>query len=94
MKKACEAIPSAESVREMPEVVNNPRFARVGTRGMMARRMGRPRKGEETGGTVPTTIRLPEDVLAKVTRFAQEHDASVGAVLRYAVEEYVREMAG
>ena len=90
MRKAHKEEPSTASLRDMPEVVNNPRFVRVGPRGAMARRMGRPRKGVETEGTVPTTIRIPESVLVSLTQFANERHATVSAVLRHAVELFAR----
>ena len=91
MKKASN--PSIESLREMPEVVGNPRFVRVGPRGMMARKMGRPRKGEAARETVPATVRLPKSVLAHLARIAHANGVSLGSVLRFAVESYARNVA-
>ena len=70
MKKASrQAEPSRAALTEMPEVDfktakirRNPFAKRIAREGFVHVRTGRPRKGEETGPTVPRSVRFPAPV--------------------------------
>lgn len=85
--------PSASSLREIPEVD----FSKVTVRrNLYARRVakegitvhvarGRPRKGSETGQTIPRSVRFPASVWAQLERRARAEGMPLHAALRAAV---------
>jgi hypothetical protein len=90
-RKAIE--PSRAALREMPEpdfgrakVRCNPYARRLAAEGMsinVAR--GRPKKGTETGPTVPRSVRFPEKVWKQLERRAKAEGIPLHAALRAAV---------
>jgi hypothetical protein len=96
-KKARE--PSRASLREMPEV--NFEKAKV-RRNLYADRVaaggisihagrGRPRKGTETGPTIPRSVRFPASVWRHLERRARAEGIPLHAALRAAVMAWVNE---
>ena len=89
--------PSRAALREMPEVDfnaakvrRNPYADRVATEGVVHMRMGRPRKGEETGRTIPRSIRFPPPVWRRLEKRAKAEGISLHAALRAAILEWAR----
>jgi hypothetical protein len=97
MKKGRETQePSAASLREMPEqsftgphVRRNPHAARLAVEGIRIV-PGRPKKGSETGATVPRSIRFPAAVWRELERLARAEGLTLHAALRAAVLEWMR----
>jgi hypothetical protein len=97
MKKApSRREPSKASLREIPEVdfasatvKRNPHAARLAAEGgIHLPGRGRPRKGEETGRTVPRSIRFPAPVWKRLEARAKAEGISLHAALRTAVLEW------
>jgi len=99
MKKARRiAEPSAASLREMPELDftkvklrRNPYAARIVAEGRFHIAPGRPRKGTETGPTVPRSIRFPAPVWRQIEQRAKAQGISLHAALRAAVAAWMRQ---
>jgi hypothetical protein len=85
--------PSAASLREIPEVdfsqatVRRNAYARrIAKEGITVHvRRGRPRRGKETGPTIPRSIRFPASVWAHLERRAKAEGIPLHAALRAAV---------
>lgn len=93
--------PSAASLREMPAVDlkatkwhRNPHAARIATEGIQTPGRGRPRKGEETGPTVPRSIRFPVGVWKQLERRAKADGLTLHAAVRAAIARWMAEGAG
>jgi Ribbon-helix-helix protein, copG family len=92
-----EREPSRASLREMPEVDPakgrarpNPYAKRIAVEGItLPIGRGRPKRGAETGPTVPKSIRLPEQVWARLAERAQAEGIPLHAALRAAVLEWL-----
>ena len=98
MKKARkqQREPSRASLREMPEVDftaakvrRNPYAERIAAEGIVQTHLGRPRKGQETGPTVPRSIRFPSPIWKRLEKRAKAQGISLHAALRAAVLEWV-----
>jgi hypothetical protein len=85
--------PSRSSLREMPEldfknarVRRNPYARRIAAEGISVQvDRGRPKKGTETGPTIPRSIRFPASVWRHLTRRAKAEGIPLHAALRAAV---------
>jgi len=96
-KKARE--PSRASLREMPEVNfdeararRNPYALRIEKEGMSIHvRRGRPRKGTETGPTIPRSVRFPANVWRHLERRAKAEGLPLHAALRAAVMAWINQ---
>lgn len=96
MKKAPkQREPSRDSLREIPEVDfeaakvrRNPYADRIAAEGIVHVGRGRPRKGEETGPTVPRSIRFPAAVWKRLEERAKAEGISLHAALRAAILEW------
>lgn len=96
-----EREPSRASLREMPEVDPakgrarpNPYAQRIAEGGIsLPSGRGRPKRGAETGPTVPKSVRLPEHVWARLAQRAQEEGIPLQAALRTAVLEWLNRAA-
>src|SRR5712691_1712632 len=85
--------PTRVSLREMPEVNfdkarvrRNPYALRIAKEGISIHLgRGRPRKGTETGPTIPRSVRFPADVWTHLERRAKEQGMPLHAALRAAV---------
>jgi hypothetical protein len=89
--------PSRASLREIPEVDfqaakvrRNPYAARIAAEGLVHVGRGRPRKGTETGPTVPRSIRFPAPVWKQLEKQAKARGISLHAALRAAIIEWAR----
>ncbi len=90
--------PSRRSLREMPDadftkvkVQRNPYAHRIASEGMSIHvGRGRPKKGFETGPTVPRSIRFPASVWEHLERRAKAKGMSLHAALRAAALEWVQ----
>ncbi len=87
--------PSRASLREMPEVDfktakvrRNPFAERIAAKGIVHAGQGRPRKGEETGPTVPRSIRFPAPVWKRLEERAKADGMTLHAALRAAIMEW------
>ena len=89
--------PSKMSLEEIPEVdfsryerVENPSAARLVEEGFSVKTgRGRPRKGKETGPTVPRSVRFPEAVWELLEARAKDEGVTLHAALRAAVMAWV-----
>jgi len=89
--------PSLASLREMPEVnfdkakiPGNPYALRVAAAGISIHAgRGRPRKGTETGPTVPRSVRFPARVWRHLERRAKAEGIPLHAALRAAVMAWI-----
>lgn len=98
MKKARKARePSRASLREIPEVDfrtakvrPNPYAARVAAEGIVHVRRGRPRKGTETGLTVPRSVRFAPPVWEVLEARARSEGLTLHSALRVAILEWAR----
>jgi hypothetical protein len=98
---ARERGPSARSLREMPEVDlarartrRNPYAKRIAAEGIVLQvGRGRPKRGAETGPSVPKSIRLPERVWERVAERAEKEGMTLHAALRAAVLEWLNRAA-
>src|SRR5512137_2317711 len=91
--------PSKASLREIPEVDfdrarvrGNPYAARVAAEGIVHVGRGRPKKGTETGPTVPRSVRFPAQLWKQLEAKAKAegltlHSALRAAILVWAVSE-------
>jgi len=87
--------PSKASLRAIPEVDfdavrvrRNPYAGRIAATGMIHVRMGRPRKGAETGPTVPRSIRFPAPVWKLLEARARSEGLSLHSALRAAILDW------
>ena len=96
MKKASSRSPkepSRASLREIPEVDfaranvrRNPYARRIAATGMSVHvGRGRPRKGTETGATIPRSIRFPASVWRRLEERARAEGVPLHRALRAAV---------
>jgi len=89
--------PSRSSLREMPEVNftkarvrRNPYARRIATEGISIRvGRGRPKKGTESGPTIPRSVRFPASVWEHLERCAKAEGIPLHAALRAAVIAWV-----
>jgi hypothetical protein len=96
MKKARkQREPSRAALREMPEVDfeaakvrRNPYAERIAAEGMIHPGRGRPRKGEETGPTIPRSVRFPAPVWKRLEKRAKAEGITLHAALRAAIIEW------
>jgi hypothetical protein len=94
-KKARE--PSRASLREMPEVNfgkakvrRNPYALRIAKEGISIHAgRGRPRKGTETGPTIPRSVRFPAKVWRHLARRAKTEGMPLHAAIRAAVMAWI-----
>jgi hypothetical protein len=98
MKKARkqQREPTRASLREMPEVDfrtatvrRNPYAARIAVEGIVQTHLGRPRKGQETGPTIPRSIRFPVPMWKRLEKRAKAEGITLHAALRAAVLEWM-----
>ncbi len=87
--------PSRASLREIPEVDfetakvrRNPYAERIAAEGIVHVGRGRPRKGEETGPTIPRSIRFPAPVWKRLEKRAKAEGITLHAALRAAIIEW------
>jgi hypothetical protein len=93
MKKARKhQEPSRASLREIPEVDfetakvrRNPYAERIAAEGIVHVGRGRPLKGQETGPTIPRSIRFPAPVWKRLEARAKAEGISLHAALRAAI---------
>ena len=91
--------PSRASLHEMPEVNfdkakvrRNPYAARIAKEGISINAgPGRPRKGTETGPTVPRSVRFPARVWRHLERRAKAEGLPLHAALRAAVLAWIND---
>lgn len=91
--------PSRASLREMPEVNferarvrRNPYALRIAREGISIHAgRGRPRKGTETGPTIPRSIRFPANVWRHLEKRAKAEGMPLHAALRAAVMAYIND---
>src|SRR6266849_1864113 len=96
-KKARE--PTRASLREIPEVDfdkakvrRNPYALRIAKEGISIHAgRGRPRKGTETGPTVPRSVRFPARVWRHLERRAKAQGMPLHAALRAAVVAWIND---
>jgi hypothetical protein len=95
MKKARMG-PARASLREMPEVNfrtaklrHNPYAKRIAAEGIVHVRLGRPKKGEESGPTIPRSIRFPAPVWKRLEKRAKAEGITLHAALRTAIVEWI-----
>lgn len=96
MKKARkQREPSRASLREIPEVDfasakvrPNPYAERIAAEGIVHVGRGRPRKGQETGPTIPKSIRFPAPVWKQLEKRAKAEGITLHAALRAAIMEW------
>ena len=89
--------PSRSSLREMPEVDfkqakvrRNPYARRIAAEGISIHvGRGRPKKGTETGPTIPRSVRFPASVWEHLERCAKAEGIPLHAALRAAVIAWV-----
>lgn len=89
--------PSRKSLREMPEVDfrkarirRNPYARRIAAEGISVHvARGRPKKGSETGPTIPRSVRFPASVWEHLERRAKAEGIPLHAALRAAVLAWV-----
>jgi hypothetical protein len=86
--------PSKSSLREIPEVDfdrvrvrKNPYATRVTAEGIVHVGRGRPRKGTETGPTVPRSVRFPAQLWKQLESKAQAEGMPLPAALRSAMRD-------
>lgn len=92
-RKGSTRAPSRASLREIPEmdfttgvVRRNPYGERVATEGVTVHTTrGRPKKGTETGPTIPRSVRFPASVWKDLERRAEVEGIPLHAALRAAV---------
>ena len=99
MKKASKKPqePSRASLKEIPEidlatakVRRNPYAKRIAREGISIQTSrGRPRRGEETGPTVPRSIRFPDSIWRQIEKRAAAEGITLHAALRAAVLEWM-----
>ena len=89
--------PSKASLREIPEidfdtakVGRNPYAAVVAAEGIVHLGRGRPKKGTETGPTVPRSIRFPAPVWKALQVRAKSEGLSLHSALRNAILDWAK----
>ena len=89
--------PSAPSLREIPEVDfgharvrRNPYAARVAAEGIVHVGRGRPKKGTETGPTVPRSVRFPAQLWKLLEAKAKTEGLTLHSALRAAILEWAK----
>jgi hypothetical protein len=90
--------PSRSSLREMPEVDfkkakirRNPYSDRIASEGITIHvGRGRPKKGTETGPTIPRSVRFPASVWEHLEQCAKAEGLPLHAALRAAVIAWVK----
>jgi hypothetical protein len=98
MKKASRPRePSKASLREIPEIDfgaaslrPNPYAALVAAEGIVHLGRGRPKKGTETGPTVPRSIRFPAPVWKLLQLRARSEGLSLHSALRNAILDWAK----
>ena len=98
MKKArSPREPSRASLKAIPEVDfdtarvgRNPYAALVAAEGIVHVGRGRPRKGTETGPTVPRSIRFPAPVWKLLQSRARSEGLSLHSALRNAILDWAK----
>jgi hypothetical protein len=91
--------PSRATLREIPEVNfdkakvrRNPYALRIANEGISIHvGRGRPRKGSETGPTIPRSVRFPARVWRHLERRARAEGIPLHAALRAAVLAWINE---
>jgi hypothetical protein len=86
-------VPSAKSLREIPEVDfrkaslrRNPYARRIAKEGIVVQvGRGRPKRLLEVGGTRPRSVRFPDAVWALLERRAKSKGLTLHAALRQAI---------
>jgi len=94
-KKARE--PSRASLREMPEVNidkavvrRNPYGARIAAEGISIHvTRGRPKKGTETGPTIPRSVRFPATVWRDLEKRAKAEGMPLHAAIRKVILDWL-----
>jgi hypothetical protein len=94
--------PSRRSLREMPEVDfrkarirRNPYARRIAAEGISVHiDRARPKKGSETGPTIPRSVRFPASVWEHLERRAKAEGIPLHAALRAAVLAWVNGESG
>ena len=88
--------PSRASLREMPEanfgraIRRNPYALRIAREGISIQSFrGRPRKGTETGPTIPRSVRFPVRVWKHLEGRAKAEGMTLHAALRAAVMAWI-----
>lgn len=89
--------PSKASLREIPEVDfdrarvrRNPYATRVASEGIVHVGRGRPRKGTETGPTVPRSVRFPARLWEQLEAKAKAEGISLHSALRAAILDWAK----
>ena len=89
--------PSAASLREIPEVDfgrarvrRNPYAARVAAEGIVHVGRGRPKKGTETGPTVPRSVRFPAKLWEVLEAKVKAEGLTLHSALRVAILEWAK----
>src|SRR6266511_5514118 len=89
--------PSRASLREIPEVDfdrarvrRNPYAARVAAEGIVHVGRGRPKKGTETGPTVPRSVRFPAQLCKLLEAKAKAEGLTLHSALRAAILEWAK----
>jgi len=89
--------PSKASLREIPEVDfdrarvrKNPYATRVTEEGIVHVGRGRPRKGAETGPTVPRSVRFPAQLWKQLESKAQAEGMTLHSALRSAILDWAK----
>lgn len=89
--------PSKASLREIPEVDfgrarvrRNPYAARVAAEGIVHVGRGRPRKGTETGPTVPRSVRFPAQLWKQLETKAKAEGITLHSALRAAILDWAK----
>lgn len=98
MKKVTKPrAPSAASLREIPEVDfgrarvrRNPYAARLAAEGIVHVGRGRPKKGTETGPTVPRSVRFPAQLWELLEARAKAEGLTLHSALRAAILEWAK----
>jgi hypothetical protein len=92
--------PSRASLREIPEVDfergkvrRNPYAERALVEGIVRVGRGRPKRGAETGPTVPKSVRFPVDVWAELEAAARAEGLTLHSAIRAAIVEWARHRA-
>jgi hypothetical protein len=93
--------PSKKSLEEIPEIDfkkmksrPNPHAARIAKEGYTINvTPGRPKKGEETGPTIPRSIRFPVPVWKSLEKLAKAEGLTLHAALRAAVLAWIEEQS-
>jgi hypothetical protein len=73
---------------EAAKVRRNPYAERVAEEGIVHVGRGRPRKGQETGPTIPRSIRFPAPIWKRLEQRAEAKGITLHAALREAILEW------